>query len=330
MRPDHRDTDNPFGVLDFLAWDHAKFGQHYRPGEIEQTAALMQEAGVGFVKFDFLWEDIEPESGHFDFAKYDRIVETLQRYGVRTQGLLSYNPPWSGRAWNQAPDVVSFCRYARAVVDHFQDRVRHWELCQEPDNPTFWQPQDNMRSYVNLIRHAYPVIKSIDPSCVIHLGGMSRSLPMSLREVYEAGGKDCFDVVNIHPFADPRLPGAMDAIRHMHAFILRVMQHYGDGEKPIWFTEIGCPGMLDPHAAKDWWLGPNPDEDVQASWVTSVYTEMLQWKNVKKIFWCFFRDTNNHFQAGPDYDGLIRHDFSKKPSFLAYQKLAHRYTDAFV
>jgi hypothetical protein len=324
---DPRDSSSPFGVLDFLAWDHERFGRHYQPGDVEKAAALMQEAGIGFVRFDFLWEDLEPKSGFFEFSKYDHLVNTLLKHDIKTLGLLAYNPPWTGKAWNQAPDLVAYCRYAVAVVDHFKDRVRHWELWHEPDSPDFWQPQDNMRSYIKLLQHAYPLLKAADSTSMIHLGGMSRSLPMSLKEVYTLGGKDFFDVVNIHPFANPLTLGALDAVRHMHKFVCRILEDYDDANKPIWFTEIGCPGMKDAHASANWWLGANPSDQAQADWVSAVYGEPLHWKNVQKIFWCFFRETENHFKTGSDYDGLVRHDFSKKPAFEAYRKAVAHYEE---
>jgi hypothetical protein len=43
---------------------------------------------------------------------------------------------------------------------------------------------------------------------------------------------------------------------------------------------------------------------------------------VEKIFWAFFRDTPNHFGDGVDFFGLVRNDFSKKPAFTMYQRLA--------
>ncbi len=323
---DPRDSDSPFGVLDFLAWDGEKFGRHYKPGDAEKTAELMSEAGVGFVRFDFLWEDLEPHPGQFNFSKYDKLVDLIGRKGMHIEGLLAYNPRWVSPPWNQAPELVSYCRYARAVVDHFKDRVRHWELWHEPDSPDFWQPQDGMQSYVQLLKHVYPLLKTADPTCIVHLGGMSRSLPMSLKHIYEKGGRDFFDVVNIHPFANPLASGALEAIRHMHKFVYRVMENYEDGKKPIWFTEIGCPGMTDPQSSMNWWLGANPDQNTQAQWITTVYNEALRWKNVQKIFWCFFRDTRDHFKCGSDFDGLITHDFLKKPSFEAYRQLTSTYS----
>ncbi len=322
MTRDARDSESPYGVMDFLAWDHEKFNHHYRPEDVEKSAALMHEAGVGFVRFDFLWDDLEPTPGKFNFAKYDQLVDTLSKQGIRILAILAYNHHASGKGWNCAPDLLQYCKYARTVVNHFKKRIRHWEIWHEPDNPAFWQPQDDMHAYVQLLKHVYPLLKAEDPTCIVHLGGISRSLPMSLRHVYEKGGKTFFDVLNIHPFANPASEGALDAIRHMHKFVLKVMSQYGDGNKPIWFTEIGCPGMADPSSSKNWWLGANPTETVQADWITKIYGELPRWQNVKKIFWCFFRDTQDHFQCGSDFDGLIRNDFLKKPSFDAYQKMA--------
>jgi hypothetical protein len=321
---DFRDSDSPFGVLEFFSWDHARFGPHYRPGDAEQAAHLMQEAGVGFARFDFLWEDIEPEEGRFVFDKYDRLVDLLLEKGIKIQALLAYNAGWAG-AWNQAPDPIRYGRYARAVVDHFKDRVRHYQIWHEPDSPMFWQPQDQMQTYVRVLKHVYPILKSVDPTCVIHLGGMSRSLPVCLKHIYERGAKDYFDVVNIHPFANPLTPDALGALRDLHHIVRGVLEQYGDGAKPIWFTEIGCPGMKDPLAAPNWWLGKNPTESIQAGWIGTIYSELLHWKGVEKVFWCFFRDTVNHFKSGSDFDGLVTHDFQRKPSFFAYRNAVERH-----
>jgi hypothetical protein len=319
---DPRDSDSAFGVLDFLAWDHAKFRHHYRDEEIEKSLDLMKDAGVGFVRFDFLWEDLEPEQGRFAFAKYDRIVDAAHKRGIKILGILAYNPAWAGVPWNHAPDVVRYGHFARNVVNHFKDRVRHWQIWHEPDNPAFWHPEDQMQRYTLLLQHVYVLLKSVDPTCIIHLGGVSQALPMCLKNIYEKGGRLFFDVVDIHPFANPLVPDALDGLRFLHQTVSAVLKKYGDEEKPIWFTEIGCPGVKDPKAAANWWLGKNPTEEDQARWVQTVYGEPLTWKNVKKIFWCFFRDTDDHFKSGSDYDGLIRHDFSKKPSFEAYREMS--------
>lgn len=321
---DPRDSDSPFGVLEFLSWDQEKFAHHYGPGEVEKSLDLMREAGVGFVRFDFLWEEIEPQRGRFAFEKYDHIVDAAFSRGIKILGLLGYTPGWHSGHWNNAPDPLTYGRYAKMVVEHFKNRIRHWQLWHEPDNPNFWQPQDQMRGYTTMIKQVYPLMKAADPTCVVHLAGMSRSLPGCLKSIYDNGGKDAFDVVAIDPFANPLTPHAVNALEYLQQSVRRVLAQYDDSNKPIWFTEIGCPGMKDPQSAPNWWLGKNPSEQEQANWLKTVYENTLRWPGVEKVFWCFFRDTREHFKSGSDYDGLIRNDFSKKPSFDVYRTLTGR------
>jgi len=99
----------------------------------------------------------------------------------------------------------------------------------------------------------------------------------------------------------------------------KIMQRNGDGHKKIWITEIGCPGVKMGLKVDNWWMGKNPSETQQAKWLKEVYTELLKSAPVEKIFWAFFRDTKDHWNSGVDYFGMIRWDYSPKPSFKAYR-----------
>ncbi len=321
---DRRDSASRFGVLDFLHWDHDWNARHYAGDKVERAADLMAEAGVGWVRADFLWDDIEPKEGTFDFAKYDRLVDALSKRGIRILGLLDYNTSWGGANWNTAPDPDKFTAYARQVVSRYKDRVMYWEIWNEPDQDIYWVPQDEMKAYTALLKKVYPAIKEEDPTAKVVLGGLSGGAVFPLRNVYKNGGGPFFDVVNIHPFVDPLRPDAANTLRGVYRGALKVMEKNGDGSKPIWFTEIGCPGVEPPKHTNNWWLGENPDEAAQAEWVTAVYEKALAWPGVGKVFWAFFRDTPDHFTTGTDYFGLVREDFSKKPAFEAYKRLAKR------
>ena len=53
--------DNPFGVLEFLHWNHDWNNFQYPDRKtLEKAIFLMKEAGVGWVRVDFSWQDIEP------------------------------------------------------------------------------------------------------------------------------------------------------------------------------------------------------------------------------------------------------------------------------
>jgi len=322
---DPRDPDSPYGVLAFLPWNHDWNNYHFaKPEDIVRAADLMKNAGVKMVRMDFLWADIEPENGRFDFAKYDAIVKILRDRDMGVLGILEYNPLWRGGSYNDAPDQELYIRYAREVVKHFNKDVKYWEIWNEPDHATYWQPQDDLTAYSALLKAVAPAIKKEDPTAMIVLGGLAQEYPFRLRTIYKKAGRDSFDIINLHPFVDPLAANHMTTLKGIYISVKRVMNEFDDEDKPIWFSEVGCPGVKKPDAENSWWLGRSPTEEQQAAWVTELYGDPLEWPGVERIFWAFFRDTGKHFGNGIDYFGLIREDFSTKPAYEAYRKVAHR------
>jgi len=318
---DARDSSNPYGILAFLDWDH-DWNNHFSGGaKLDKSVALIQQAGAGWVRIAFEWSDIEPEKGRFAFQKYDHILDVLDKHGIKTLGILCYNPAWRKAEWNAAPIPDDFIAYSTTTVAHFKGRVKYWEFWNEPDSKFYWDPQDDMTAYSALLKRLNSAVKAVDPSAQIVMGGMTESGPFAIRRVYQKAGKDSFDVVNIHPFVNPLKPNAVGTLKGIYTSLMRVMTEFGDQNKPIWFTELGCPGVKNPSPQNGWWEGISPNEDQQAKWVTTVYTNTLQWPGVQRVFWAFLRDTHDFFHSGVDDFGLVTEDFVKKPSYKAYQEL---------
>jgi hypothetical protein len=321
---DSRDSSSPYGVLDFPQWNHEWNNYFYDTQEkLERAATMMEEAGVRWLRMDFLWADVEPEQGHFDFERYDRIVETLTKHHIRVLGILEYNPLWRPVNWNNAPDPATYLLYVGSVVHHFKDRVKYWEVWNEPDQKTYWDPQDDLKAYSELLRAAYPVIKREDATAQVLAGAASDYIARALNSLYKQAGRDSFDIVNVHPFVDqPASANALNSLLTIYKDVRTVMGKYDDSNKPIWFTEIGSPGV-GPNGPKDgWWGGVPPTEGQQAKWLEIVYRNSLQWKGVQKVFWAFFRETDHHFNNAIDTFGLVHTDFSSKPAYVAYQNIA--------
>jgi hypothetical protein len=317
-KSDPRDSPSPYGALTFISWSHDWNNQFYGTDrKIVQAAELMKEAGIYWARADFLWSDLEPQEGRFDFTHQDKVINMVIQHGLKFLGTLNYNPLWRSHPWNTAPDVASYVRYVRAVVRHYKDRVKYWEVWNEPDHPTYWAPQDDMAAYSLLLKEVYIAIKTEDPTAVVLTGGLVDS--SNLRKIYSRVGANAFDVVNLHPFVNPLAPNALDRLAQMHGQAMEAMKAFNDTEKPIWFTEIGCPGSE--LSAGGWWLGGVPTEIQQAEWLKNVYTNALKWKGVEKIFWAFLRDTDKHFKNDVDSFGLLRLDFSPKPAYHAFKKL---------
>lgn len=275
---------------------------------------------------DFLWQDIEPAAGKFDFEKYDYIAGLLYKNNINLLGLFNYGADWASSCgkWNCPPkDFSLFINYVNKVITRYKDKVKYWELWNEPDSHIYWEPQDGLKSYCALLKEVYIAAKKEDPDCKILNGGFANGIS-SVNNLYDNGAKDYFDILNIHIFESPLDPEGIKRVSAYPESAYEVMARNGDGNKKIWVTEIGCPGVKRGLSVKNWWMGENPDEKQQASWVGKVYGELNKSACVEKIFWAFFRDTNKHWDDGTDYLGLVRWDFSRKPAFDEYKK-SHDY-----
>ncbi len=314
---------NPFGVLEFLHWNHE--WNHYKYSnykELDKAVSLMKQAGVGWVRMDFLWSDIEPHEGAFDFNKYDYLVDLLYKNHIQLLGILDYSTDWASACgkWNCPPkDSATFLNFVKKLAGRYKDKVKYWELWNEPDSYIYWEPQDGLVSYCALLKEVYGALKEIDPECKVLNGGLANGLA-SINRLYDNGAKDYFDILNIHIFESPLDAMGIKRVIAYPKLAHKLMVRKGDGDKKIWVTEIGSPGVPKGQKVKNWWAGPNPNEQEQASWVRMVYGELLKNPAVEKIFWAFFRDTKEHWDNGTDYFGIVRWDFSRKPSFEAYRE----------
>lgn len=314
---------NPFGVLEFLQWNHEWNNYKYSSRrQIEDAAALMKEAGAGFIRMDFLWDDIEPESGKFIFDKYDEIVRILELNNIGILGILNYNARWLGGTgkWNYPPaENHFFVNYALKVVSRYRERIKYWEIWNEPDSSLYWAKQDGLKGYSDLLREVYSAIKKIDCETRVLNGGFANG-QLSVRQFYSQGVKDYFDILNIHLFVSPFEQSGLERAAAYPELVQQIMAENSDGDKKVWITEIGCPGVDTGTQTKDWWLGKNPTEEEQADWLGKVLKALMKNDCVERIFWAFFRDTQNHWNDGTDYFGLLRGDFSRKPAFFAYKE----------
>ncbi len=315
---------NPLGVLEFLHWNHSWNNYKYPSKKsLQKAVRLMLDAGVGCVRLDFLWQDIEPKRGISSFRKYDQIVDLLFKNNIQILGLLDYSAEWASPKgkWNcPSPDTSLFVDYAQRVSLRYKDQVKYWEVWNEPDSPVYWENPGGLSGYCSLLKDTCRALKEIDTGFKILNGGFANG-SKSVRQFYKHRPNRYFDILNIHIFDSPGHPGYLKRMVDMVSSTYRVMQANGDGAKNIWVTETGCPGLKRGIKANNWWLGSNPTEKAQAEFVRDAIPALIRTPHVEKVFWAFFRDTRDHWHDGTDYLGLLRWDFSRKPAFFEYKKI---------
>ncbi|MEW6202707.1 MAG: extracellular solute-binding protein [bacterium] len=306
-----RDDLSPFGMGIY-------FGNRYSPEEMERAGELASDARIRWSREEFFWGLIEPQKGAFQWERYDRAVDAASRYGVKLFGLLCYTVGWSS---NVSPRTdahrADFANYVYEVVARYKDRIKYWEIWNEPNIGVFWTPSPNAADYVALLRESYRAVKRADPTAQVMLGGSSGSDFAWLEAIYQFGGGDYFDVLGFHPYADI---ASLDDGRYEQnlRFLRLLMTRYG-AVKRGWITEVGWPTTE----------GGNTYEQQAAAYAKMV-AHSLGSGFVDKIVPYDFRDDGDDPAYGEANFGVLRRDFNPKTAYFTYGFLAQHvanYTD---
>jgi hypothetical protein len=211
-----------------------------------QTLTLIRALGVRLVRHTMYWNQIEPTEtpGQYDakrLAEWDDVVARCGRAGIVPVIVVHGNPPGVDFAHRQA-GYQRFARFMAAMAARYPS-VRFWELWTEMDQAftdlfgagkAEIPLRERGKLYAEMLKVAYPAIKKANPRAWVLAGGMSDWSEFP-RGIYEGGGRDFFDFMNLHTYGVP--------VRY--AFVGRglalysVMKEFGDEGRPLWNTEFG-------------------------------------------------------------------------------------------
>jgi len=245
-----------------------------------------------------------------DVSRAQATVASLAGFSGTLLAVLDLQPS------DREPDLL-----VRRLVDQLKGRIQHWEIASEPDDPRWGWPEDDLISYAACLKAVAHAIHQADPAAKVHNGGLGRSLPKGIARLYELGAGKEVDIWNVHPYMNPLMPDSIGGLKYFHDMIRKTVDDNGDRAKPIWWTSIACPGMTDPKTAKDWWLGKNPTETIQAEWVKTVLLKPRSW-GVTAVFWQDLLDHPATYNNGCDAFGLYHADGSVKASAEMFRQHA--------
>lgn len=237
-RPLTAPADSVFGVNSHSA------SRYPDPSSLAVPADLLAQIGVGWAREDFQFARLNAQPDSYDWLFTDNAVNELTSRGITIIGVLNGPTPGWASGGNPAndyypPDPQSFARFAGAVVERYKDRVRYWEVWNEPDNSRYWKPAPDAVAYANLLKATYPAIKAADPNAQVLVAGIVSPEPaLTFFSTLAANGAwGSFDIVSLHPYTDPKGPeeGQIGTIGigAVRALVDRL------GVKPIWATEFG-------------------------------------------------------------------------------------------
>jgi Glycosyl hydrolase catalytic core len=308
----------------------------------------MDQGNVGTLRIVMPWGllDPTPEPDDGDFTTIDPVVLLAADHGIRLIPTIYGTPDWVARDLDDASCEPSACaafaprspraleawsRFVTSLVDRYGEDgtlwaqhpdvtrapLRVWQIWNEQNSPTFYEPAVDPAGYQRLLSAASEAIRSRDHGAEVILGGMFGTPPPGerawkyLRELYSIDGTaDEFDAVAAHPYAANEKNIELQ-VERLHDEIERA----GDDAK-MWITEVG--------ASSD--TGNNPLElglDGQAEQLTEAFTYFLEQReafDIEGVTWYSWRDTSDPNQCDwcPGSGLFEEKELTAKPAWEAF------------
>ena len=283
-------------------------------------------AHLRWVRIDMGWSSFQDRcrscynSWYMDRANF--VVDAARQRGLKVLVTAWRTPGWAnGGAGELAPPTnpADFGSFMAWLAGRFRGRVSAYEIWNEPDSRDFFT--GSVGQYAALVRAAYPAVKSGDPDARVVLGGPINNDTDWLRSVYQAGAGGSFDVMATHPYMGPSdLPPETPDLRGDNIYLLthvaavhELMRANGDGDKPIWFTEMGWSSHPNNGGEANWDRGVTPQQQA-AYTVRAIQLVRSRYPYVTNMILYNERDRATGDVQLDNY-GILHRDLSEKPVY---------------
>lgn len=223
--------------------------------DVDRTLDTLQAMGVQNVRIIVPWAGVQPlDLPSYNWANVDRMVDAAAARNMGVLAVINSTPRWAGRPYLSGhPTPEAFAEFAGRVADRYAGKIAAYEVWNEPNALTFWNPVDP-EAYTRMLQAGYTAIKDEDPDALV-VGGVVASLfstgsltinPQDfVAAMYQHGGKGYFDAISFHPYhftlpfseSGTQRAGALNQLKQMR----QVMIDNGDGNLKIWASEYGVP-----------------------------------------------------------------------------------------
>lgn len=328
---------NPYGANAFLA-------QEVEEWKLDKTLRMAQEAGLGWIKQQFAWEEIEPEKGRFlvphsltsSWAKYDKIVDAAAKHGLEIIARLDRPPAWARPAGTSGRGPIeSYADYGDfvyAFVQRYKGRVRYIQVWNEPNLYYEWGGvEPNARDYVMLLRLAYRRAKEADPNVHILSAPLAPTLERSvqalsdldyLQQMYDYGAKVYFDILAANAFGQnrpPEDPPDANVLNFQRVVLLRrIMERNGDALKAVWINEFGWNAAPADFSPQDLIWQRVTEQEQSDYTIRGLRLARTQWDWIGVICLWYLRQVGHIRPENAEYYfRMIDVDFTARPVYRA-------------
>ncbi len=270
-----------------------------KPGEVKEKPITEERAeGVkgdrfGFVCFNvealedlnlgwvrphpgpFIWNDIEPEEGQYDFSKADEVVRRAQEMSLNILATIWPYAEWDQERWGDVERIVvedfpelprsrykpydmeAYKRFVRTLVERYdgdgvddmpglERPIKYWEVLNEPstgikaklrgERKAFFM--GDAEDYFEILKATYEAVKEADPEAKVLNGGMV-PLPPQMEDPFYDFWKEVFELGGAEYIDIVNFHALSRMITESIPLLREAFGEYIEG-KPLWVTEFSA------------------------------------------------------------------------------------------
>ena len=315
---------------------------------------LTKDAGFDWIKQQVVWFYTEPDQkGAYDWRELDKVVNAVREAGLKFLVSVVRAPNWAigGRDHGPPDNPADLTDFMQALASRYRGYVHAYEVWNEANLSREWgYGRLNAGEFVELLGAGYRGVRAGDPDAVVVGGALTPAGDVDvpdqkiqaiddlrfLRQMYEHNGgvvKDYFDAWGVHPGGFNNAPDQpMGSDRgngwngHHSFYFLRftehrqVMEEFGDGHKPIWFTEFG---WSTENSDPNYGFGKDNSELDQADFLVRAFD--LVRSDYPYVTHMFVWNLNFQMVVPPEDEkypfGVVLSDGSPRPAFEALKAM---------
>jgi len=254
------------GINTSYFWDDAATAQ----ANLSQVAA----GGVGWVRENFDWTQLEPSRGTFDWTDGDNLMTAASKTGLKVLGILDYSAPWASSDPTGGGDPkyppsspADYATYAGAVAARYGPGGTFWathpglspdpltalELWNEPWGYWDWKPEPDPAAYAALVEPTAKAIHAANAGVQVIMAGTLLTVTSTYGQVVPwlsallkddpALGHEV-DGLSFHPYPDPNSQGPYSTDgdqtwRYDQVELVHQTEQAAGVNLPLWLTEVG-------------------------------------------------------------------------------------------
>jgi hypothetical protein len=297
----------------------------FDPGKCYDKLAV---TGIKWARCQTGWCRCEKEKGKYDFQWLDDVVDNLLKRGIQPWFNVGYgNKLYMPNAIGEAAvgwvplyfgdeTLQAWGNYVRALANHFKGRVSYYEIWNEPNISSFWQPTNpSPAEYLRLISISSKIIKDEDASAKIG-ACVSGTISSYVVELAQLGVSKYIDFFTIHPYRIIPEKGYENEIKSLRL----LFAENGGGHVKLWQGECGYASYF-PSGSNFMHAWHTGNESQHAKWLLRRYFIDLSLKLDLTSFFQMVDMTANDYETSqgkqvPPLHGLL---YGERLSFPAYE-----------